>query len=52
LLGEHAAAVVRLPPIHNDPFDRVLVAQALVEGLSLITVDKAVAKYDGLILLV
>ncbi len=52
LLGEHAVAVVNLPHIHKDPFDRILVAQALVEGLSLITVDKTVAKYGGLIRLV
>jgi len=52
LLGEHAAAVASLPAIHKDPFDRVLVAQALVEGLSLITVDKTVARYGGLIQLV
>lgn len=46
--SEHAVAVNDLPPLHNDPFDRILVAQARVEGLTLLTVDKAVAKYgDG-----
>jgi len=43
--SEHAVAVNELPPLHKDPFDRILVAQARVEGLTLLTVDKAVAKY-------
>ncbi len=42
---EHAIAVDELPSLHKDPFDRILVAQARVEGLLLLTVDKAVAKY-------
>ncbi len=46
--SEHAVAVNELPSLHKDPFDRILVAQARVEGLTLLTVDKAVAKYgDG-----
>lgn len=46
--SEHAVAVNELPRLHKDPFDRILVAQARVEGLTLLTVDKAVAKYgDG-----
>jgi PIN domain nuclease of toxin-antitoxin system len=46
--SEHAVAVNDLPPLHKDPFDRILVAQARVEGLTLLTADKAVAKYgDG-----
>ena len=49
LMGEHAVAVGELPHIHGDPFDRILIAQSLVEGLSLITVDKTVARYGGLI---
>ncbi|MCD6705652.1 MAG: type II toxin-antitoxin system VapC family toxin [Thiobacillus sp.] len=45
---EHTVAVNDLPSLHKDPFDRILVAQARVEGLTLLTVDKAVAKYgDG-----
>ncbi len=40
---EHALAVERLGPIHNDPFDRMLVAQALAEPLTLITRDALVA---------
>lgn len=43
--SEHTVAVNELPPLHKDPFDRILVAQARVEGLLLLTVDKAVAKY-------
>ena len=43
--GEHTVAVDGLPSLHEDPFDRMLVAQARVEGLLLLTVDKAVAKY-------
>jgi PIN domain nuclease of toxin-antitoxin system len=35
-----------LPPHHNDPFDRALVAQAQVEGLVLVTADPAVQQYD------
>ena len=50
--GEHALAVQRLPPIHGDPFDRMLVAQALSEGMVLVTVDKALASYPAKVLLV
>ena len=42
---EHTIAVNDLPRLHKDPFDRILVAQARVEGLLLLTVDKAVSKY-------
>lgn len=42
---EHTIAVNDLPLLHKDPFDRILVAQACVEGLTLLTADKAVAKY-------
>jgi PIN domain nuclease of toxin-antitoxin system len=47
ILSEHAVAVVALPPIHKDPFDRLLVAQAVVEGITLLTADIQVAKYPG-----
>lgn len=43
--SEHALVAGDLPGLHKDPFDRILVAQARVEGLRLLTVDKAVAKY-------
>jgi PIN domain nuclease of toxin-antitoxin system len=45
--GVHAAALASLPPIHKDPFDRMLVAQAMIEGLTLITADPRIAKYPG-----
>lgn len=47
--GEHATAVLALPPIHKDPFDRLLIAQAHVEGFTLLTSDKTVAKYPGVV---
>jgi len=45
--SEHAVAIDSLPPIHKDPFDRILVAQATVEGITLLTVDALVAQYPG-----
>lgn len=45
--GEHAAALDGLPPIHKDPFDRLIVAQALAEPLILITNDAVVANYSS-----
>lgn len=42
----HALAVSDLPAYHDDPFDRLLVAQAQVEGLTLVTVDPRIAKYS------
>jgi PIN domain nuclease of toxin-antitoxin system len=45
--SEHAVAIDSLPPIHTDPFDRILVAQATVEGVALLTVDPVVARYRG-----
>jgi PIN domain nuclease of toxin-antitoxin system len=45
--SEHTVATSDLPQIHKDPFDRLLVAQAIVEGILLLTVDPLVAKYPG-----
>lgn len=45
--SEHAAAVNELPPLHKDPFDRILLAQARTEGLTLLTSDKLVSRYPG-----
>ncbi|GGE83789.1 type II toxin-antitoxin system VapC family toxin [Massilia psychrophila] len=45
--SEHAVAIESLPPIHKDPFDRMLVAQATVEGITLLTADSLVAQYPG-----
>ena len=42
---EHAAAVEALPPHHRDPFDRMLVAQALLEGAALVSTDEALRPY-------
>jgi PIN domain nuclease of toxin-antitoxin system len=47
ILSEHAVAVMDLPPIHKDPFDRMLVAQATISGIDLLTVDEIVARYPG-----
>jgi PIN domain nuclease of toxin-antitoxin system len=52
MTGAHAAALGNLPPIHEDPFDRLLIAQAIVERLALVTSDRVVAKYPGQIRLV
>lgn len=45
--GAHSAAVDLLPKIHSDPFDRILVAQAQIEGLTLLTMDRVVGRYPG-----
>ncbi len=45
----HAVAVSRLPPIHGDPFDRMLVAQAISEPMALVTTDARLAAYPGTI---
>jgi PIN domain nuclease of toxin-antitoxin system len=42
----HAEAAARLPTHHADPFDRMLVAQAQIEGLSLVTHDRRLSRYD------
>ena len=47
ITGEHAVGVAALPPIHKDPFDRILVSQAIVEEITLITVDQVVARYPA-----
>ena len=48
--GEQAAYVARLPQLHRDPFDRLLVAQATVEGMLFLTSDEQLARYPGPIL--
>jgi PIN domain nuclease of toxin-antitoxin system len=47
VLGQHAVEVDLLPPIHKDPFDRLLIAQAMVEGITLLTTDATIARYPG-----
>ena len=43
---QHAQAISDLPQIHHDPFDRMLIAQAIVEKLTLITTDQDILKYE------
>ena len=45
LTSDHALAVGGLPALHRDPFDRILVAQARVEGMRLVTADAQIAQY-------
>lgn len=45
--SDHAIALETLPPLHKDPFDRILVAQAQVEGIMLLTVDERISQYPG-----
>lgn len=45
--GDHAIATSDLPLIYRDPFDRILVAQSVVEGITLLTSDPLVAQYPG-----
>ena len=47
ITGEHAVAIGNLPPIHKDPFDRMLIAQSAIEGILLLTADPIVAQYPG-----
>jgi PIN domain nuclease of toxin-antitoxin system len=47
ITSEHAVAIANLPPIHKDPFDRMLVAQSAIEGILLLTTDPIVAQYPG-----
>lgn len=49
---EHAAAIETLPRHHQDPFDRLLVAQALIEPMRLLTHDSNVARYGDTIVLI
>ena len=47
---QHAAAVEALPPLHGDPFDRMLIAQALHEPLRLLTADTTLARYGDMVI--
>lgn len=49
---EHVLRVDTLPLLHKDPFDRILIAQALSEGMLLVTVDAAVIRYDEAVMAV
>jgi PIN domain nuclease of toxin-antitoxin system len=52
ITSEHALAIGTLPPLHKDPFDRVLIAQSLAEGITLLTVDPVLAQYPAPVQLV
>lgn len=52
LNSRHAIEVGHLPDIHRDPFDRLLIAQARVEGLPLLTVDRVLARYGDPVVIV
>jgi PIN domain nuclease of toxin-antitoxin system len=47
ITSEHAVFIDSLPDLHKDPFDRILVAQATVEGITLLTADAVLAQYPG-----
>jgi len=47
IMSEHVVAIDSLPPLHKDPFDRLLIAQATIEGITLLTSDPVVAGYPG-----
>lgn len=47
VFAEHALEISKLPFIHRDPFDRMLLAQARVEGLTLLTADKTLTRYPA-----
>ncbi len=47
ITSQHAIAIDGLPPLHKDPFDRILIAQATIEGITLLTADPIVARYRG-----
>jgi PIN domain nuclease of toxin-antitoxin system len=47
IISDHVVATESLPPLHKDPFDRILVAQATVEGVTLLTTDSMVSQYPG-----
>jgi PIN domain nuclease of toxin-antitoxin system len=52
ITGVHALAVEALPGLHKDPFDRMLLAQADSEGITLLTSDKVVGQYAGAVRLI
>jgi PIN domain nuclease of toxin-antitoxin system len=47
IISDHVVATESLPLLHRDPFDRILVAQATVEGVTLLTTDSLVSQYAG-----
>jgi len=51
ITSEHVLFVHDLPPLHKDPFDRILVAQSSIEGMAVLTVDQAVIDYGGTVII-
>ena len=49
ITGAHTLATAKLPPLHKDPFDRLLIAQAMTEPLLLLTADAALVPYSDLV---
>ena len=47
IMSSHVVAIDGLPPIHKDPFDRILIAQATVEGITFLTADPIIIEYPG-----
>jgi len=47
MTGRHVLFIDTLPPIHKDPFDRVLIAQALAEEMTFVTADGTLTAYPG-----
>lgn len=47
--SEHAAMVFQLPPIHRDPFDRIMIAQAMCEGVAFFTADRTLGGYSDVV---
>ena len=47
ITADHAFVLLTLPPLHRDPFDRIMIAQAIFEGMKLLTVDAKVLLYPG-----
>ena len=47
ITSQHAVDIDSLPPLHKDPFDRLLLAQAFSEGITLLTSDALLARYPG-----
>lgn len=52
LTATHGALLAKLPAIHRDPFDRLLIAQALCEGHKLVTADELLTRYSDIVVLV
>jgi PIN domain nuclease of toxin-antitoxin system len=52
ITARHAAKIYDLPSYHHDPFDRLLIAQAICEPLKLLTADKMLARYSELVITV